>query len=57
MYTFEKSIFINRPPQEIFDFITNPANDAQWRSSSLSAEWTSEGPVGLGSTQRSVDKF
>jgi len=26
MYTFEHSTFINRPPQEVHDFITNPAN-------------------------------
>ncbi len=57
MITFEKSIFINRPNQEVFDFVTNPANDAKWVSTSESAEWTSEGPVGVGSTQRSVNKF
>jgi len=57
MYTFEKSIFISRPQQEVFDFVTDPANDAKWRSSSVSAEWTSDGPVGVDSTQRSVDKF
>ena len=57
MFTFEKSIFINRPQQEVFDFSSNPANDPQWRSSAESAEWTSEGPVGVGSTYRSVDRF
>jgi carbon monoxide dehydrogenase subunit G len=57
MYTFEKSIFISRKQQEVFDFVTDPANDAKWRNSSVSAEWTSEGLVGVGSTQRSVDKF
>jgi len=29
MYKFESSIFINRPVQEVFDFVTNPANDAK----------------------------
>ena len=29
MYKFEKSVFINRPQQEVFDFVTNLANDAQ----------------------------
>ena len=57
MITFEKSIFINRPQQEVFDFVSNPGNDPQWRSSAESAEWTSEGPVGVGSTYRSVDRF
>ena len=57
MYMFEKSIFINRPPQEVFDYITNPDNDSNWRSTAVSAEWTSDGPVGVGSTQRTVGKF
>lgn len=57
MYTFEKSIFINLPQQEVFDYVTDPANDQKWRPSSVSAQWTSEGPVGVGSTQHTVDKF
>ena len=57
MFTFERSIFINRPQQEVFDFLSNPANNAQWQSSNQSAEWTSEGPVGVGSTYRSVGRF
>ena len=57
MFTFEKSTFISRPQQEVFDFVSNPANEAQWRRSSVSSEWTSEGPVGVGSIQRSVEKM
>ncbi|MCH7611644.1 MAG: SRPBCC family protein [Chloroflexi bacterium] len=57
MFTFEKSIFINRPQQEVFDFVTDPANDAQWQGSTEVAEWTSQGPPGVGSTQRSVFRF
>ena len=54
MITYEISIFINRPQQEVWDFITNPANNIQWQSSTASAEWTSEGPPGVGSTTREV---
>ncbi len=57
MFTYEKSIFIDRPQQEVFDFLSNPANDPQWRSSVESAEWISEGPPGVGSTQRVVSSF
>ena len=57
MYTFEKTIIINLPQQEVFDYLTDPANDGKWRKTSVSSEWTSEGPVGVGSTQHSVDKF
>jgi len=57
MITIEKSIIINRPQQEVFDFLTNPANNAQWQSAAEATEWTSEGPPGVGSTYRSVIRF
>ena len=56
MATFETSIFINRPPQEVWDFFTDPANNSKW-STTEHAEWTSEGPPGVGSTLRSVGKL
>ena len=57
MYKFELSIFINRPVQEVFDYVTNPANYAKWSSGIQSAEWTSDGPPGVGSTVKGVAKF
>ena len=57
MITFENSIFINRPPQAIFDFVNNPANAHKWQSQMVSVEWTSEGPPGVGSRQRGVSRF
>ena len=54
MYKFESSIFINRPVQEVFDFVTNPANSTQWQSGTESAEWTSGDPPGVGSTFKVV---
>jgi len=57
MYTFEKSIFINRDQQEVWDFISNPVNNTQWKRGAISAEWTSEGPPGVGATLREVAKF
>ena len=57
MYKFEKSVFIQRAQQEVFDFVSDPANEPQWQSGGGSSEWTSEGPVGVGSTQRSTTKF
>jgi carbon monoxide dehydrogenase subunit G len=57
MISFEKSIYIDRPPQEVFDYMSDPANDAEWRSGSRVAEWSSEGSVGVGSTMRSEDSF
>lgn len=57
MFTFEKNYFIRRPQQEVFDFVSNPANNTQWQSTTEAAEWTSEGPPGVGSTYRSVVRF
>lgn len=57
MFKFKKSYFIDRPQQEVFDFASNPANDTRWRQSAVSAEWASDGPPGVGSKLRSVDKL
>lgn len=57
MIKLEKSIFINRPQQEVFDFVTNLANDPKWQSTIESVERTSEGPIGAGSTWRYVGKL
>jgi uncharacterized protein YndB with AHSA1/START domain len=57
MLTFEKTVIINRPQQEVFDFVSDPANDARYRSGARSAEWASDDPVGVGSRMRSVDRY
>src|SRR3990170_1296650 len=57
MATFTVTTFINRAPQEVFDFMTNPANFAQWQTGTKSAKWDSEGPVGVGSILHSVGKL
>ena len=57
MFTFETTIFIDRPQQEVFDFVSNPANNPKWQGNFISAEWTSDNPVGVGSTQHSVSRF
>ena len=56
MFTFAKSVFIDRPVEDVFAFASDPANDAQWQDVELS-ELTSDGPQGVGSTTRSVSKF
>ena len=57
MTTFEVSTFIKRSPQEVFDFMTNPANSAKWQSGFESAEWVSDGPVGVGSILHTIGHF
>ena len=55
MITFERTVTINCPRDRVFDFVSDPGNDAHWRKGSRFAEWTSEGVIGAGSTMRSVD--
>jgi uncharacterized membrane protein len=50
MYKFEKSIMINRPQQEVFDFVTDLSNDSKWQSGIVSVERSSDGPIRAGST-------
>jgi len=57
MATFIVTTFINRPLQEVFDFMTNPANFAQWQSGTKSAKWASEGPVDVGSIFNSTGQM
>lgn len=57
MIEFSKTFHIDRPQQEVFDFMADPANDVKWRDSAVSAEWLSEGPIQVGSKLKSVDKL
>jgi uncharacterized protein YndB with AHSA1/START domain len=50
MVTIENSTVINRPPEEVYAFVTDPANEAKWHADVLEAHKTSDGPLGVGST-------
>jgi uncharacterized protein YndB with AHSA1/START domain len=47
-------ITINRPVQEVFDFVADERNEPRYNPRMLSAEKLSPGPVGLGSQFRVV---
>jgi uncharacterized protein YndB with AHSA1/START domain len=57
MSTFTVTTSINRPPQEVFDFFTNPANASRWQNGTKSAKWITDGQVGEGSVFQSVGKL
>lgn len=57
MVTIEKRVTIARSPQEVFDYVSDPANDAAWSSGFESSEWITDPPHGVGSRQRSVQRF
>lgn len=50
----ERSIVIHRPQQEVFDFFTNPVNEARWRTHLKDVSVS--GPVGVGSRVHQVVK-
>jgi hypothetical protein len=52
MGRFALSVFINRSQQDVFDFLSNPANLSKWNSVMESAEWASSGVPAIGSTYR-----
>lgn len=56
MYKFTKSVFINRPRQDVFEFLSNPAHMPKWQPALISAEWTSPGTPAIGSTYRTLAK-
>jgi uncharacterized protein YndB with AHSA1/START domain len=57
MQKFTLSVFINRPLQDVFDFLSEPANLSKWNSNFASAEWTSSHAPGPGSTYKVLAKM
>jgi uncharacterized protein YndB with AHSA1/START domain len=49
------SVVIDRPPEEVFAYATDPTHTHEWQSSAL--ETTVEGPVQAGASGKEVRKF
>ncbi len=56
MARLECSVTIDRPVEEVFAFLSNYENDPKWSSATVEGKKTSEGPIGVGTTWRSVSK-
>ncbi|UCH59176.1 MAG: SRPBCC family protein [Anaerolineales bacterium] len=54
MVKLESKVFINRSPQDVFDYINEPSNSPNYQSGTKSASWTSDGPIGVGSTWKTT---
>ena len=52
MIELKLDVFIDRPPQEVFDFLSEPANLPRWNSVIRSAQWTTSDTPRVGSTYR-----
>jgi carbon monoxide dehydrogenase subunit G len=57
MAEFTVTTLIDRPSAEVFAYMTDPAKSARWQSGTQSAEWSSEGPAGVGSVLHSVTRL
>ena len=57
MIRVETSVHIKRPSDEVFAFISNFENNPLWQSGQIEARFTSDGPLGVGSTYDQVAKF
>ena len=53
----ERSVDIGRPVGDVFAYLTDVKNNPDWESNVVEMEYTSEGPVGVGSTGRRVEKM
>ena len=57
MVEFDESIFISCKPEDVWNAIADPSNHSRYVKMVDFAEWTSDGPPGVGSTYREVGKF
>ena len=55
--SFERSVVIERAPEEVFAFVADLRNDPRWNSAIDEVRQTSEGPPEVGTTFRTVAHF
>jgi uncharacterized protein YndB with AHSA1/START domain len=53
----ENTITIERPVEEVFEYVSTPENDPTWVSVSIRNQRTSPGPMRVGMTTEEVVKF
>lgn len=53
----EHEIVVNRPVSEVFAYVTDVSNLAEWQGGVVEARQVSEGPVGVGTRFTEVRKF
>ena len=52
----EQTFFVSRPPEVVFDYVTNPAHLADWQTSKTSVEQLTDGAPRLGTRVRELTK-
>ena len=57
MVELEASVDIDRPIDEVFAYVADPAKTPEWSSVALECSLEGSGPIGVGSRIRSVGQF
>lgn len=53
----EASIHISRPPDEVFAFVADAANNPKWRRNVIRTEWLDDGPMRVGRRGRQTARL
>jgi polyketide cyclase/dehydrase/lipid transport protein len=53
----EASIHIERPPEEVFAFVGDAANNPTWRKNVVRTEWLDDGPMRVGRRGRQTARL
>ena len=54
MITFEKSVVIDRPADEVFEYVSDGERFSEWATEIVKSKKTTKGPVGVGTTYTHV---
>ncbi len=57
MISIEQTVVINKPVEQVFDYLTDVEKMVEWQSSRSEATKTSDGPVGVGTTSSRIANF
>lgn len=57
MAEFSKALVVNCPPEKAFGYLSDIAQHPKWAANPLEIEKTSDGPIAVGTTFRSVGKL
>ncbi|MBA3432433.1 MAG: SRPBCC family protein [Actinobacteria bacterium] len=57
MIRFELTEVVDRPAQEVFDYVTNPEKLPEWQSMVSESRQDSQGPMGVGTRVTNVRNF
>ena len=50
MIEIRQTLTVKQPPDEVFEFWADHSNNPKWQKGQRSCTWTSEPPIGVGST-------